>query len=281
MSGRDPVGHYLEELRAALGEQRELGARRRRRVVEEAAEHLRRAELDLIISGLEPEPAAREAVRRFGEPRLVARAWAGALRPGASWSRWAWAGALGLVAGLALALPAGAFAEALLGMMLVLPVAGAVLGGSLGVSQCLVTRRALARPWLWIGASAVGLAVGLTGGTVLVEAIGLERGRPLEEGAALLLIGAATGAGLGLAQWPALRRRHRQESGAGWWIASSAAGMAVGLLVGGTLAALAGGPGSPAGFFALAACAGLVSGGVSGCAFHRLSAEWGLRGVAE
>src|SRR5580700_9093171 len=79
---------------------------------------------------------------------------------------------LGLVAGLALALPLGIPIFAVLGAMAGTPLVLGIVGLALGAAQWPIIRRHLSRSWLWIVASAFGMALGLTAGVTLVEQVG-------------------------------------------------------------------------------------------------------------
>jgi hypothetical protein len=102
---------------------------------------------------------------------------------------------------------------------------GAALGGGLvagvliGVAEWFALRRWVS--WLWIPATSVGMAVGLTAGAALVD-YGISR-------ADLLLMGAISGLGVGALQALVLVR-HR-ISGALWWAVAIPPAWAVGWLV--------------------------------------------------
>ncbi len=119
---------------------------------------------------------------------------------------WAWPLAVivgfpigGLIANLVVG-PIDSVAAALVGGLL----AGAVIGSA----QWLALRPVV--PWLWVAATSVGMAVGLTLGAALVD-YGTSR-------ADLVLMGAVTGVGVGVLQALVLARQH--ISGAGWWAAA-------------------------------------------------------------
>jgi hypothetical protein len=67
------------------------GARHRRRIAEELADHLREATADERAGGLSRDAAERRAVERFGDPSVVARAF--------PVSRWRWLAAMLALAG--------------------------------------------------------------------------------------------------------------------------------------------------------------------------------------
>ena len=149
---------------------------------------------------------------------------------------------VGLVAGLALALPLGVPIFAILGAMVGAPVVLGIVGLALGTAQQPVIRRYFSKPWLWIVASALGMAIGLTVGVVLVEQIarsivgGPINFRMLGSGWRALsfaTIGASGGSALGLAQWLVLQR---QAASSRRWISVNAWSLAGGLMFGSLLA---------------------------------------------
>jgi hypothetical protein len=149
---------------------------------------------------------------------------------------------LGLVAGLALALPLGVPIFAVVGAMAGTPLVLGIVGLSLGTAQWPIVRRHFSQSWLWIVVSAIGMALGLTAGVVLVEQVGRAvvggpvnfrmlgvAGRALSFG----VIGAMGGGFLGLAQWLVLRR-HAPMCRA--WIQVNAWSLGAGLACGSILA---------------------------------------------
>ena len=86
--------------------------------------------------------------------------------------QWSALTVLGIVAGLALALPLGVPIFAVLGAMAGTPVVLGIVGLSLGTAQWPVIRRHISSSAWWVAGSAVGMAVGLTLGVILVEQIG-------------------------------------------------------------------------------------------------------------
>jgi hypothetical protein len=109
-------------------------------------------------------------------------------------------------------------------------VGGALTGAGLGAVQWWAADGALGRPAAWIGASAVGYAVGLAAGAALV-------GYDTELGS-LALMGLVSGAALGAAQGLVLARQGRRALAVPWavampvlfalgWIATTAAGISV------------------------------------------------------
>jgi hypothetical protein len=98
-------------------------------------------------------------------------------------------------------------------------IAGVVAGAIIGAAEWFALRRWVS--WLWIAATSVGMAVGLTAGAALAD-YGIGR-------ADLALIGAITGIGVGVSQALVLAR-HR-ISGALWWAVANPPAWAVGWLV--------------------------------------------------
>lgn len=137
---------------------------------------------------------------------------------------------MGISTGLALTGPT----EMLLGVMFVLPVVGGAAGLALGGAQLFPGVHEHVPAALWTAATAVGLALGLTGGTVLVEAIALEAGRVPDDLAALLIVGGLAGGGVGLGKWACLRLGASPVS-AGRWVLGEALALASGALLGGML----------------------------------------------
>jgi hypothetical protein len=77
-------------------------------------------------------------------------------------------------------------------------VGGLIAGAIIGVAEWLALRRWVS--WLWIAATSIGMAAGLTAGAALVD-YGISRGD-------LVLMGAVTGVGVGVLQALVLAR-HR------------------------------------------------------------------------
>jgi len=67
--GTDVIADYLEVLRVELGHRRDVDD-----VAAEAEDHLRAHAEAEVAAGADPDDAALDAVRAFGEPRVVARA---------------------------------------------------------------------------------------------------------------------------------------------------------------------------------------------------------------
>ena len=94
-------------------------------------------------------------------------------------------------------------------------IAGAIIGGG----EWLALRRWVAP--LWIPATSLGMAAGLAAGAALVD-YGTSRGD-------VLLLGAVTGAGVGVLQALVLARQ--RVSGALWWAVANPLAWALGWLV--------------------------------------------------
>ena len=149
---------------------------------------------------------------------------------------------LGIVAGLALALPLGVPIFAVLGAMAGTPIVLGIVGLSLGTAQWPVIRRHITSSAWWVASSAVGMAVGLTLGVILVEQIGRAAfGGPINfrmlgvaaRAASFGTIGLIGGAGVGLAQWLVLRR---QATKCSRWVHVNALSLGAGLACGSLLA---------------------------------------------
>jgi hypothetical protein len=96
---------------------------------------------------------------------------------------------------------------------------GLIAGAVIGAAQWFALRQWVS--WLWIPATSVGMALGLAAGAALVD-YGTDRGD-------VVLIGAATGVGVGVAQALVLAR-HRVP-GALWWAIANPPVWALGWLV--------------------------------------------------
>jgi hypothetical protein len=85
-------------------------------------------------------------------------------------------------------------------------VAGGLIAGAvIGTAEWFVLRKLVS--WLWIPATAAGMAVGLAAGSALVD-YGIDRGD-------IVLMGAVTGVGVGVLQTLVLARH--QIANAWWW----------------------------------------------------------------
>jgi hypothetical protein len=96
---------------------------------------------------------------------------------------------------------------------------GLITGVIIGVAEWYALRRWVS--WQWILGSIIGVAIGLTAGAALVD-YGIERGD-------LALMGAVTGAAIGVAQAFVLAR-HRMP-GAFWWAVANPPAWALGWYV--------------------------------------------------
>jgi hypothetical protein len=96
---------------------------------------------------------------------------------------------------------------------------GLIAGAVVGAAQWLALRRVV--PWIWIAATSIGMAAGLTLGAVLVD-YGIGR-------ADLMLMGAVTGAAVGGLQAVVLARQ--SISGAVWWAVANPPAWALAWLV--------------------------------------------------
>ena len=97
--------------------------------------------------------------------------------------------------------------------------AGLIAGAIIGAGEWLALRQWVS--WLWIPATSVGMAVGLASGAALTD-YGIDRGD-------IVLMGAVTGAGVGVLQTLVLGR-HRMR-GAFWWALANPPAWALGWLV--------------------------------------------------
>ena len=96
---------------------------------------------------------------------------------------------------------------------------GLIAGAIVGAAQWLALRRLV--PWLWIGATSIGMAAGLSLGAALVD-FGIGR-------VDLMLMGAVTGAVVGGLQAAVLARQ--RIVGAAWWAVANPPAWALAWLV--------------------------------------------------
>ena len=179
--------------------------------------------------------------------------------------------AVGLCLGLSIGLAISAPIEVLVGMMLVTPVMLGFVGAVLGASQWFALQLSFPTGILWIAVTAVGMAVGMTSGVVLVEVIGQailgEQPRlfslpMLQQAAGLTLIGVITGISVGFAQWLVLRKL---AEGMHKWILVSFIGFGLGLPVGAIISNLTiGGLAGIAGFSLFLIISGMLIGSITG-----------------
>ncbi|MGH9363272.1 MAG: hypothetical protein ACRD2T_15280 [Thermoanaerobaculia bacterium] len=188
-----------------------------------------------------------------------------------SWLRWTVLTTVGLAAGLVAALAAGGPVEAVVGMLLAMPVVTGIVGLVLGGTQWLELRRRVRPAGRWIAASAVGLSIGLLGGVAIVEQIGraVTGGqvslRTMGSGwviASFAVVGVVSGLLLGLMQWLAFRRFGLPGA---FWVATSTLAMSAALFAGALVAeTVTRGVMTPGGFALFALLAGAILGAISG-----------------
>ena len=263
------VEDFLREYRSELARLHVLSFLARRRVIAEAREHLTESSAALARAGHPPEEAGRLAVGRFGRPDHLARAWLVTEGPiGAETiSAWLILTPLGLTAGVALMLVLADVLGPFVGMMLVVPLAGLVAGGGLGAGQWLSVRGRLTQPHRWIAATAAGVSCGLTAASWAVEGLGFVKGNRFHEGAALAIIGAATGLAVAALQQLVARR---PPSGALAWLGRTALGMGAGAaLVALSMSGLPGSYRTPAGLLLVALAAGAAAGALTAPVLRR------------
>ncbi|MDX1644333.1 MAG: hypothetical protein R3244_08260, partial [Thermoanaerobaculia bacterium] len=119
----------------------------------------------------------------------------------------------------------------------------------------------------------VGLSLGLTISTVAVEALGFDKGRLLEEMAALIVVGAGTGGVLAVVQWLLVRGVLRPGGGL---VERTSAGAALGTVAGGLVAYCAlGGFRTGAGLLIVAFLAALGAAATTTEAFRHVSPDSG------
>jgi hypothetical protein len=187
------------------------------------------------------------------------------------WLRWTVLTTVGLAGGLIAALAAGGPVEAVVGMLLAMPVVTGIVGLVLGGTQWLELRRRVRPAGWWIAASAIGLSFGLLGGVTIVEQVGnaVTGGqvniRTMGMGwrvASFAVVGLVSGAALGLMQWLAFRRFGLPGAG---WVATSTLAMSTALVAGALLAdVVTPGFATPAGFAVFVLLAGAILGAISG-----------------
>lgn len=184
----------------------------------------------------------------------------------ASW-RWIALSALGLSAGVGIAVVLEDPIGAVVGMVLVTPALTLLAGAVLGAVQWIELRRHVELAGRWLLSTALGLGIGLAAGVVLLEVVGelltghpmrLLQQEPLPRALCFLILGAVSGLCLGFAQRLMLRRAPRLPSN---WPLLSACGLGLGFPAGSLLADTAlSGLTSPAGLIALVVVSGAVLG---------------------
>ena len=185
------------------------------------------------------------------------------------WIRWTVFTAVGLAAGFAAGFGLGAPTEAIVGMMLVITVIGALLGGVSGAIQSFGLPDRVPRSTSWALATAAGMAIGLTAGTVGIEFFGFQKGNPVHEALAIAVIGTTSGLCVGFAQFWILRGR---VASAGLWVPASALASGLGFLIGGLIAVgLTGGFRSLAGLAIMGVAGGVLTGAFGGAVLGRLA----------
>jgi hypothetical protein len=195
---------------------------------------------------------------------------------------WILLSALGLAIGLAVGLGLAPSIQTIVGMMLVTPVALVLSGSLLGASQSVALHRLDRSGALWIAATALGVALGMTLGIVIVETVARaltgETVRvvalaPATRFFGLAAVGTVTGVVVGLAQLLALQK---YAAVGRRWVYSSALGFGAGLPIGGLAAdLLVGGLRSAAGFGLFLAVAGLLMGLLTARGARRIAAAAG------
>lgn len=158
--------------------------------------------------------------------------------------RWIALTSLGLASGVGIALALEDPIDALVGMILLTPVLTLMAGGILGAVQWIELRSRLQSARRWLLGTAVGLGAGLAVGIVALEVVGqLLLGHPLrllqmapaDRALSFLILGAISGACLGLAQQLLLRKGSYLPRN---WFLLSAAGLGLGFPAGSLLADL-------------------------------------------
>lgn len=189
--------------------------------------------------------------------------------PSSFWLRWMLLTTIGLAVGMVAAFGLGMPTVAIVGMMLVVTVIGAILGGVSGAVQSFGLPPSIRRRGYWILATAAGMAVGFTAGTVGGEQLGFVKGNPVHEAVFIAIVGLATGGFAGLAQLWVLRGRVATP---GLWVPASALASGVGFLLGGLAAvAVVGGFRSLAGLAIVGLTGGILSGAFGGLVLERLA----------
>lgn len=192
--------------------------------------------------------------------------------------RWIALSALGLSAGVGIALAVEDPVGALVGMVLVTPALTLLAGSILGAAQWIELRRHFELAGRWLLSTALGLGTGLAAGAVLVEVVGeLLTGRPMRilqlepmpRAFSFLVLGVVSGLCLGLTQRLMLRRAALPAN----WPLLSACGLGLGFPAGSLVAdTLLSGLATPAGLIALVLVAGAALGGFTARPLTRAAA---------
>lgn len=193
--------------------------------------------------------------------------------------RWIALSALGLAAGVVIALALEDPIGALVGMVLVTPALTLLAGAILGAVQWIELRRHLELAGRWLLSTALGLGAGLAAGAVLVEVGGeLLTGRPMRilqlepmpRALSFLILGVVSGLCLGFVQRLMLRRTPHLPSN---WPILSACGLGLGFPAGSLVAdTVLSGLASPAGLITLVLVAGAALGSFTARPLTRASA---------
>ena len=193
-------------------------------------------------------------------------------------SRWTTLTALGLVCGIGAGLALGGPIQFVVGMMLVAPIVTGIVGAVLGGAQWLHLRTVMVRASWWIAATVIGMALGLSGGVVVVEQVGrlLLGHRPdvihltvLQRAASFAVLGAITGAIVSGFQWLVLRAQLPAVKG---WVATTTGALLVAFVASSLLVDLAvGGFQSARGVAVFIGVAGLIFGRITSQPLVRVS----------
>jgi hypothetical protein len=191
--------------------------------------------------------------------------------------RWIALSAVGLSAGVGIAVALQDPIEALIGMVLVTPALTLLAGGILGAVQWIELRRHLALAGRWLLSTALGLGIGLAAGVVLLEVVGelltghpmrILQMEPLPRALSFIVLGVVSGLCLGFTQRLMLRRKLTAN-----WPLLSACGLGLGFPAGSLLAdTVLSGLASPAGLLALVVVSGAMLGGFTARPVSRAAA---------
>jgi len=180
--------------------------------------------------------------------------------------KWTLLTTVGLAGGIVAGLLIGKSLDQFLGAMIVTALTTCIVGGVLGGMQAVYLRQLLVRPVWWIGATIVGLGVGLAVGVVLVEQVGtlmlghrpnITQLTPFWRAISFLVLGLVSGSILGASQAVVLRR---QSPGIRRWIGTTAMALAVAFTTSSLLVEFLGGLRSPVGLITFVIASGLAFG---------------------